>query len=289
MKNIVYIANSLKRYPLVYHSLITNLKVNRVEIEILDTLNIWTRDYMPIQTRNGFVKFKYKTLKYEQYPQLRIDFNSHYWVSILKRFNRLKYSDIILDGGNCQMNTKKNIAIITDVVFTNNPEYRKKDLTNKLSELLDAKIIIIRREPGDKLGHSDGIVKFINEDNILLNKYCGKLMVKYRNKVKEILSSNGLTVIDFSNYLYLKPKMTEDEFRKRYIYADDFNPAWGYAINFLKVDKLVIFPVFNIKQDKEIINSVKTHYSDCNIAAINCCDLSMEGGLINCVTRDYIM
>lgn len=289
MNEFVYIANSLERYPLVFNSLLTHLKANRVEVEILDTLNIWVRDYMPIQTRNGFVKFQYKTLKYEQYSQLRIDFDSPYWAALFKRFKGLQYSNISLDGGNCQMNTKKDIAIITNVVFNNNPDYRKKDLAKILSDLLDAKIIVIPREPGDKLGHSDGIVKFINENNILLNKYSGKLMIKYRNKIKEILNSNGLNVIDFPNYLHLKPKMTEDEFRKKYIYADDFNPAWGYAINFLKVDKLVVVPVFNIKQDEEIIDVVKTHYADCNVVAIDCSDLSMEGGLINCVTREYVM
>ena len=62
MKEIVYIANSLNRYPLVYNPLITNLKANGIEVEILDSTNIWVRDYMPIQTKNGFIKFKYKTL-----------------------------------------------------------------------------------------------------------------------------------------------------------------------------------------------------------------------------------
>jgi len=56
----------------------------------------------------------------------------------------------------------------------NNSEYEKEELIYKLSKLLDAKVIIIPREPYDKLGHADGIVKFINEDNIFLNEYTGK-------------------------------------------------------------------------------------------------------------------
>ena len=289
MKEVVYIAELLKRYPLVYQSLITNLKANGIEVEILDTLNIWTRDYMPIQTKTGFVKFKYKTLKYEQYSQLRIDFDSPYWVSVFKRFNNLKYSNIILDGGNCQMNPEKDIAIITDVVIKNNPEYKRDDLLKELSELLGAKVIIIPRETYDELGHADGIVKFMSKYNILLNEYTDKLMVKYNKKVKEILESNGFKVISFANYWHLRPKITKDEFRKKYVYADDFNPAWGYAINFLKVERLIVVPVFNIKQDREIVDTVKKCCPDCSIVAIDCSELSMEGGLINCVTRDYIM
>jgi agmatine/peptidylarginine deiminase len=187
------------------------------------------------------------------------------------------------------MNPEKDVAIITDVVFKNNPEYKRDDLLKELSKLLGTKIIIIPREPGDKLGHSDGIVKFINEDNILLNEYTGKLMGTYNKKVKEILQNNELKSIGFPNYWHLKPKMTEDEFRNKYIYADDFNPAWGYAINFLKVGNLVLVPIFNIKQDREIIETVKKCYPDCSSVAIDCSELSMEGGLVNCVTRDYIM
>jgi len=289
MKEVVYVAESLKRYPLVYYPLITNLKANGIEVELLDTLNIWTRDYMPIQTKTGFVKFKYKTLKYEQYPQLRIDFDSPYWVPLFKRFNNLQYSNIVLDGGNCQMNLEKDVAIITDVVIKNNPDYTRKGLLEELSKLLEAKIIIIPKEYGDELGHADGIVKFIARDKIFLNEYDGKLMVKYNNKVKGILQSNGLTVIDFPYYWHLRPRMTEDEFRKKYVDADDFNPSWGYAINFLKIDRLAVVPVFNIKQDKEIIDTVRKYCPDCSVVAIDCSELSMEGGLINCVTRDYTM
>jgi agmatine/peptidylarginine deiminase len=288
MKEVVYVAESLKRYPLVYYPLITNLKANGIEVELLDTLNIWTRDYMPIQTKTGFVKFKYKTLKYEQYPQLRIDFDSPYWVPLFKRFNNLQYSNIVLDGGNCQMNLEKDVAIITDVVIKNNPEYKRDDLLEELSELLRAKIIIIPKEHGDELGHADGILKFISEDNIFLNEYTGKLMVKYNKKVKELLESNGFKVISFPNYWHLRPRMTEAEFRKKYVYADDFNPAWGYAINFLKVGRFVLVPIFNFKQDREIVDTVKNYYPNCSVVAIDCSELSMEGGLINCVTRDYM-
>jgi len=286
MKEVVYIANSLNRYPLVYNSLITNLKANSIEVEILDSLNIWTRDYMPIQTGTGFIKFKYKTLKYEQYSQLRINFDSPYWASVLRRFDNLKHSNIVLDGGNCQMNPQKDIAVVTDVILINNPEYEKEDLINKLSELLDARVIIIPREYRDELGHADGIVKFIDESSILINDYSGHY-ISYRNKVAKILKSNGLIIFDFPNYYHLKPKITEKEFRVKYPYGDDFNPGWGYAINFLKVAQLIFAPIFNIKEDKITISRVEEYYPDCNIVAVDCSDLSMEGGLMNCVTREY--
>lgn len=289
MKEIVYIAHSLKRYPLVYNPLITNLKANGIEVEILDSTNIWVRDYMPLQTKNGFIKFKYKTLAYDEWPQLKIDADSDYWLAVFGKFKNLINTDIILDGGNCQMNPERDIAVITDVVFKNNPEYEKEDLINKLSELLDARVIIIPREYGDELGHADGIVKFIDEYSILLNEYSGHGTINYRNKVAKILKSNELRIIDFPNYYYLMPKITEKEFRAKYPYADDFNPGWGYAINFLKVARLIFAPIFNIKEDKITINTIEKSYPDCSIVAIDCSNLSMEGGLLNCVTREYKM
>jgi len=286
MKEVVYIANSLNRYPLVYHPLITNLKANGIEVEILDSTNIWVRDYMPVQTKNGFVKFKYKTLAYDEWPQLKIDPDSDYWLAVFGKLNNLINTDIILDGGNCQMNPQRDVAVITDVVFKNNPEYEKEYLINKLSELLDAKVIIIPREPGDELGHADGIVKFIDKSSILLNDYSGHY-INYRNKVANILKSNGLRIIDFPNYYHLMTKITKKEFRAKYPYADDFNPGWGYAINFLRVERLIFAPIFNIKEDKITINTIEKCYPDCSVVAIYCSDLSMEGGLLNCVTREY--
>ncbi len=287
MKEIVYIANSLNRYPLVYNPLITNLKANGIEVEILDSTNIWVRDYMPIQTKNGFIKFKYKTLAYDEWPQLKIDPESDYWLAVFGKFKNLINTDIILDGGNCQMNLRRDVAVITDVVFKNNPEYEKEDLINKLTELLDAKVIIIPKEYEDELGHADGIVKFIDEHSILLNDYSGYGTLNYRKKVAKILKSNALKIIDIPNYYHLMPKMTEKEFRAKYPYGDDFNPAWGYAINFFKVARLIFAPIFNIKEDKITISKIKECYPDCRVVTINCSDLSMEGGLLNCVTREY--
>ncbi len=287
MKEIVYIANSLNRYPLVYNPLITNLKVNGIEVEILDSTNIWVRDYMPIQTKNGFIKFKYKTLAYDEWPQLKIDPHSDYWLAVFGKFKNLINTDIILDGGNCQMNPRRDVAVITDVVFKNNPDYGKEDLTNKLSELLDAKVIIIPREPGDELGHADGIVKFIDDYSILLNDYSVYGTVNYRKKVAKILKSTKLRIIDFPNYYHLMPKITEKEFRIKYPYGDDFNPGWGYAINFLKIARLIYAPIFNIKEDNITISMIEKCYPDCSVVVIDCSDLSMEGGLLNCVTREY--
>lgn len=289
IQEIVYIATSLKRYPLVYHPLITNLKANGIEVEILDSANIWVRDYMPVQIKNGFIKFKYKTLAYEEWPQLTIDPDSDYWLYVFGKFRNLIKTDIILDGGNCQMNPERDVAIITDVVFKNNPEYEEGYLINKLSELLDAKVIIIPREPGDELGHADGIVKFIDKNSILLNDYTGYGMLNYRKKVANILKSNKLRIIDFPNYYHLMPKITEKEFRIKYPFGDDFNPGWGYAINFLKVERLIFTPVFSIKEDEITIRTIKDCYPDCSVVAIDCSDLSMEGGLLNCITREYTL
>jgi agmatine deiminase len=226
-------------------------------------------------------------LAYDEWPQLKIDPESDYWLAVFGKFKNLINTDIILDGGNCQMNLRRDVAVITDVVFKNNPEYEKEDLINKLTELLDAKVIIIPKEYEDELGHADGIVKFIDEHSILLNDYSGYGTLNYRKKVAKILKSNALKIIDFPNYYHLMPKMTEKEFRAKYPYGDDFNPAWGYAINFFKVARLIFAPIFNIKEDKITISKIKECYPDCRVVTINCSDLSMEGGLLNCVTREY--
>ncbi len=303
--DVVYISNKLNRYPFLYEGLCTNLKANGVKVVVLDTPNIWTRDYMPVQTKKGFIKFKYKTLAYEEWPQLHIDVDSDYWKGVFSAFQGLINSNIVLDGGNCQMNDEKDTAIITDVIFQHNPEYSREGLMAELSKLLECKIIVIPREPGDDLGHTDGIVKFANTHFVLLNDYSGSIppselggwpekdrewvetMDNYREEVALLLRKNyNIRDIRFPNYYHMCPEMDEGEFRKKYPEADDFNPGWGYSINFLKVNDLCLVPVFNIPEDKVVIDKIKQYY-DCSVVALDCSDLSMEGGLINCVTREY--
>ena len=73
---------------------------------------------------------------------------------------RITYSDINLDDGNVVFSPSKAKAVITDRVFSENPEYDKNTLLLELENLLEAEIIIIPSLESDMTGHADTMVHF---------------------------------------------------------------------------------------------------------------------------------
>ena len=281
-------AEALKeRYPFVFDAIKVNLEAYGVKVETINTThNIWVRDYMPVQVGDHFVRFQYKTVGYEKYPQLKID--DTLWMGKLVPVIQ---SPIVLDGGNCVRGYGK--AIITSKVLKDNPEKTPMELLAEMERLLECQVILIPIEPGDTLGHSDGICKFVDEKTMLINDYSSiydkdSRFKRYTAKLHSIFSDAGFSV-EILPYAYgdWDWDMSEKEFRKRYPEADDFNPGFGYYINFLVARSLILAPVMGIKKDTDVIKRLLQLYPQHSIVAINCKHLSMCGGLINCVTMNY--
>ena len=77
---------------------------------------------------------------------------------------------IILDGGNVVGGT--TIAVLTDKAYRENHEVERCSLRSKLTELLGVnQCIMIPCEPGDTIGHSDGVVRFLDENLVVVNDY----------------------------------------------------------------------------------------------------------------------
>jgi agmatine deiminase len=283
LTNTVFFSEALKRYPQVLTPAKLNIEANGYKVKFIKgTKNIWARDYMPLQVDNKFIKFKYKTIGYNKYPVLRVDEACYDFLP------NIVYSDIILDGGNCQRLGDK--AIITDIVFKHNPKIQHHSLVEQLSKLLEAEIIIIPHEPGDDLGHADGIVKWINPYFVMINDYSvmkSKKQDAYQSELVKILKKYKIRTVPMT-YAYNKcPKISEQDFRIKYQEADDLNPGAGYYINSLTVGNLILLPLMKWDEDKLAMQCMKTIFPSHNIVGIDCFDLSMEGGLTNCVTMNY--
>ena len=117
---------------------------------------IWARDYMPIKTKSGqYISFRYEPNYLADDPQLRTNFKT----DIAPYFTLpVTYSNINFDGGNVVFSPSKSKAVITDRVFSENPEYDKNTLLLELENLLEAEIIIIPSLISDMTGHADGVV-----------------------------------------------------------------------------------------------------------------------------------
>lgn len=273
---VVYLSELLEeKFTDCFNRLISILKKHGVEYRLLKgTKDIWCRDYMPIQTESGkLIQFRYEPsyLKgNKEWEDSRSDVRE---VCRLNGFEPV-FSNINLDGGNVLLCSGR--AIVSDRIFTENPEYTDKEqLVKELSELLEAEVIIIPAQNGDMTGHADGMVRFIDHDTILGNNRSEEYKY-WTNSIEKVLKDYNLKYIDVPFF---------------YGYKDSKHPdhAIGVYVNYLAVGNLIVLPVFEVagNKDAEAIAAFKQIFPDKIIETINYNDVALEGGVLNCTTWVY--
>lgn len=273
---VVYLSELLEeKFTDCFNRLISILKKHGVEYRLLKgTKDIWCRDYMPIQTESGkLIQFRYEPsyLKgNKEWEDSRSDVRE---VCRLNGFEPV-FSNINLDGGNVLLCSGR--AIVSDRIFTENPEYTDKEqLVKELSELLEAEVIFIPAQNGDMTGHADGMVRFIDHDTILGNNRSEEYKY-WTNGIEKVLKDYNLKYIDVPFF---------------YGYKDSKHPdhAIGVYVNYLAVGNLIVLPVFEVagNKDAEAIAAFKQIFPDKIIETINYNDVALEGGVLNCTTWVY--
>lgn len=265
---MLYFSSLLKtnpKYSKSAQNLFTALSKCGEEYELFDGVkDIWARDYMPIKTglyiNDKYISFRYEPCYLKDEPQLRTNFKT----DVAPKLSLpVIYSNINLDGGNVVFSPSKERAIITDRVFSENPEYEKSALISELETLLGADIIIIPSLKSDMTGHADGVVRFIDEDTVIGNATpykCG-----YEQRVKKALQKSGISVIDFP-----------------YFDSEGISTVGSY-LNFLETQKYIFLPVFGVSEDENAIKAAKSIFAKETIA-VNINDIAREGGVLNCIS-----
>ena len=265
----VYLSEILKKkYPDTCNKLISILEKHNVEYSFLKaTKDIWCRDYMPVQTPSGkLIQFTYDPSYLrgnKEWEDSRSD------VKEVCRLNNIEalFSDINLDGGNVLICDGR--AIISDRIFSENPNRDKNELVMELSKLLDCEIIIIPAQNSDMTGHADGMVRFVNKNTILGNNL--EAEYKYwREGMQKVIEKYNLKYI---NMPFFVPK-------------DSKHPlsAVGIYVNYLEVNNLIVLPVFGREEDNQAITIIKEAFPGKAIETIDYNDVAYEGGLLNCTT-----
>ena len=76
----------------------------------------------------------------------------------------------MIDGGNIVR--WYDAAIMTDEIYVENPGVERPRLRDRLRALLEVdRLILIPKEPYDKIGHADGMVRFVDSTTVLVNDY----------------------------------------------------------------------------------------------------------------------
>ncbi|MBO4614065.1 MAG: agmatine deiminase family protein [Bacteroidales bacterium] len=266
----VYMSELLmSMYPETCKNLIAILEKHNVNYSFIKgTKDIWCRDYMPVQTKSGkFIQFKYDPsyLKgKKEWEESRTD------VQEVCKLNNIEahFSNINIDGGNVLICDGR--AILSDRIFSENPDYEKDSLINELSKLLECEIIIIPAQNGDYTGHADGMVRFVNRNTILGNRLADEYNY-WQKGMQKVLDEYNLTYIDV-------PFLTDMKDRKHP------ESAIGIYVNYLEVNNLIVVPVFGRDEDKQSVDIIQKAFPDRIIETINYNDVAQEGGLLNCTT-----
>ncbi|MBE6326960.1 MAG: agmatine deiminase family protein [Bacteroidales bacterium] len=265
----VYMSEMLKtRFPDTCNRLIGILEKHSVKYAFLKgTKDIWCRDYMPVQAESGkFIQFRYEPsyLKgNKEWEESRSD------VEEVCRMNNIhaQISDINLDGGNVLI--CEGHAILSDRIFSENPERTERELIDELGKLLECEIIIIKAlnsKDEDFTGHADGMVRFVNRNTILGNRLADDY--KYiQDDRRKIIEKYNLKYIDV-------PFFT----------TDNRDSAIGIYVNYLEVNDLIVVPVFGRDEDKEAVDIIQKAFPNKVIETINYDEVALEGGLLNCTT-----
>jgi agmatine deiminase len=266
--NFLYLADTLPKYYHKFYKQFENvLKSCNIEFEFLPrTKDVWAVDYMPLQIeKNKFVQFVYNP----SYLQTKYLLKTISDVdSICKNLNFLpKKSNIVLDGGNVTKTTDK--VIMCDRVFSENPTIKKKDLIKELENIFQVdELIFIPTHPDDFTGHSDGIIRFYDSKTVLINDY-PKRDEEFKLQLHLALRKAKLEYIE----------IPYNPYRNK-----DPESAKGEYINYLQMRKVVIVPIFGIKEDDIAVKKFEQLFKGQSVETINGNDLAYDGGIINCIT-----
>jgi agmatine deiminase len=249
-----------KRYLHFYNRLVKLFKDNNLSCEFVEgTKDIWMRDFMPIKPMGGkYIQFDYHPCYLKHSAELITDGSI-----IAKQLGiEVIQTDIKLDGGNFVCYNEK--AIITSRIFKENENYKEHELINKIKDLLKLKRVIIIEEEYDDYGHSDGMVRFVDDNTVLINEYTKKHF-KYKKRLIDVLEKENLKYIEIPS-------------------TDNMTNAIGLYINYLQFDNVIILPKFNIKDDKRVLEQFKNIFPKYKILQLDCTEIAQDGGVLNCIS-----
>ena len=262
MQNLYFSALLPKKFPKAFLKIQNALEKYNISFCLIEnTKDIWCRDYMPIKIeKNKYVQFKYEPDYLKGYEYIKTN------PLLLHKQLDIKplVCNINIDGGNVVKNSKT--AVMTDKIFSENPQFDRDDLVEKLKEILELDmLIIVPKQPYDMFGHSDSMVRFV-DNKILVNDFSIESK-SYNKKFFKVFEKYDL------DYVQIK---YSDEFLKKY--------TWGAYLNFIEVDNILFVPVYGIEEDEKVLKFFRKILPQKIIEPIEIPEIIDEGGALHCIS-----
>ena len=242
--------------------------------ELKNTQDYWCRDYMPVMV-------------YDDGTYAIYEYNPDYLVENKKWCNYITNQqdackqlrlyapmnmNIVFDGGNYVRCGNK--VIMTDKIFSENPQWPTHELIRHLQNVLCADIILLPWDMEDPCGHADGMVANLGDDQILLNGCWKKQDAPFHRRLRKILDAH---------------------FKVEELPAwDGDKDSWCY-LNYLHIPGGILLPClsenFDAKDDIAALKYFERLFPDLEIIPIYAKPLIKGrdgGGALHCVTWEYI-
>ncbi len=265
--NKVYFSNVLQnKYSKFSKELFKILERHRINFELIsNTKDIWMRDFMPIQKNDGyFVRYVHKPDYLVGYSNIK-SIPKH--ASKFLDSKKIVHIELNIDGGNIVRH--KNKIICTDKIFKANSDFLKEEVLNILKlSLAISEVIIIPEQPFDMTGHSDGLVRFIDENRVIISPY-QKEDAEFEEELISSLLKHNLEIVTL-------PAKGQ--------YKEKDGGMWIPYINYMQVGKLIVLPVVGSKKDDEVIEFFQTYFPSCSIESIDATQIIKQGGALNCIS-----
>lgn len=234
------------------------------------TNDIWARDYMPIQvSKDKFIEFRYDPDYLQDIGKFGRDIKTYPDLVCNALSLKTVKSDIIIDGGNVVKS--KNSVILTDKIIQENKNlYNRKSLVKKLIELFETdRIVLIPWDKKEKFGHSDGMLRFISEDKVLINGIYKKEN-SFKSLLLKTLEANKI------NWDWISFDVEKENSRN-----------WAY-INSLQTKDIILIPKLNINEDSQALKIFMKNYPDYasnnRIKQVDMSKVVKFGGALNCIS-----
>ena len=263
-----------KLYPEDAQNIFKALEQNHVDYGLISgTKDVWVRDFMPVQTRNSrLCTFIYDPSYLKDRPDLRTDLRTDKltFTPLCSRYpicESDEWVDIRLDGGNVVYDSTTDTCIVSDRVFSENPQISRYDLVRQLKRALQTDhVILIPSLKSDMTGHADGMVRFAGQDTVICNEPQSKN--GFDQKLRIVLENHGLRVFDFP-----------------------YEPAKGISavgcyLNFLEISDRIFLPVFGISKDEQAVKAAKKIFENKKIVPVLIPEIAKAGGGLHCISWD---
>jgi len=271
--NFLYLSDCLfKHQPVFYTRFIKVLQELKIPYGLLPcTKDIWAKDFMPVQiTASEYTQFTFDPdyLKPVEFHHLHTGPKN-----VCNAINlHPQLSNIVLDGGNVIRSANK--VIVCDKIFVENPHMKESVLIDELSLIFKTdKIILIPWDQNDFTGHADGMVRFIDDDTVLINQPT-KDNTRFEKLFKSSLRRAGLNIVEIPYNPPNDPSLIS---------------AKGLHLNFLQMNQGVIVPVFNQETDDRAVSLLENIFKGKSITKIDCNEIAAEGGVLNCISWNVLI